>query len=159
MKNLRIKLVLIGAAILVSAQSFSQSILDSGAVIVFEKEIHDFGEIEFDADGRCVFVFTNTGNEPLIISEAKKSCGCTIPSWSKEPIAPGETGRIDVKYDTKRVGNFAKSVTIKSNAINTPVHVIKIKGTVLPKAESGIPFNNVGPMISASNQNLLISSL
>lgn len=97
--------------------------------ISFEKEVIDYGTIEQGADGKREFVFTNTGKEPLIISNAKGSCGCTVPTWSREPIAPGEEGVIKVKYDTKRVGPFTKSVTISSNAKNS-TKVLKIKGVV-----------------------------
>ena len=61
-------------------------------------------------------MFTNTGKEPLIIEKAKGSCGCTVPEWPKEPIAPGETAVIKINYDEKRVGPYTKSITITSNA-------------------------------------------
>ena len=92
--------------------------IEKGAKIEFAKQTHDYGSIKYDADPYCTFEFKNTGNEPLIISNAKGSCGCTVPEWSKEPIAPGATGSIRVKYDTKRPGPINKSITIDSNAIN-----------------------------------------
>ena len=92
-----------------------------GAEISFDKETHDYGVMKQHANGECVFVFTNTGTEPLIISNAKGSCGCTVPSWPREPIAPGATGELKVKYDTKRIGMINKSVTIQSNADNNYV--------------------------------------
>src|SRR5688500_1221920 len=73
-----------------------------GAIITVDKEVHDYGTIEQGANGECVFTVTNTGTEPLLISECRGSCSCTIPSWPKEPIKPGETARIVVKYDTNR---------------------------------------------------------
>ena len=90
--------------------------------IVFEENVIDLGEfMQYDdPSSRCEFLFTNTGKEPLIISKAKGSCGCTVPEWPKEPIMPGENGVIKVNYDEKRVGSFNKSVTITSNAKNTP---------------------------------------
>jgi hypothetical protein len=97
--------------------------------ITFEKTTHDYGTIENGANGVYEFKFTNTGKEPLIISRAKGSCGCTVPSWPSEPILPGESGTISVKYDTKRTGPINKSVTITSNA-STPTAVLRIKGTV-----------------------------
>ena len=118
--------------------------IESGAKIEFSKETHDYGTIKYGADGSCVFEFKNTGNEPLIISNAKGSCGCTVPEWPKEPIAPGEKGKITVKYDTKRPGAINKSVTITSNASNEPTKVIRIKGNVLPAPEGGAPVNNSG---------------
>ncbi len=97
--------------------------------IKFEQKTIDYGTIDQGADGNREFVFTNTGKEPLIITNAKGSCGCTVPTWPREPIAPGETGVIKVKYDTKRVGPFTKTVTLSSNA-KTPTEVLHIKGVV-----------------------------
>ena len=118
--------------------------IEKGAKIEFMKETHDYGSIKYDADPYCTFEFKNTGNEPLIISNAKGSCGCTVPEWSKEPIAPGAAGSIRVKYDTKRPGPINKSVTIDSNAINEPSKIIRIKGEVGPAPEGGAPVNNIG---------------
>jgi len=109
--------------------------IEKGPKIQFNKEVHDYGIIEFSADPYCTFEFKNTGNEALLITEARGSCGCTVPDWPKEPIAPGATGTIKVTYDTKRVGSFQKSVTITSNAVNEPTKVINIKGEVLPQEE------------------------
>lgn len=103
--------------------------------ISFEKEIHDFGTFNQHGDGAYEFTFTNNGNAPLIISNAKGSCGCTVPVWPKEPIAPGQSNVIKVKYDTKRIGAFNKSVTISSNSITAPTKVIRIKGKTLAVAE------------------------
>merc|ERR1711991_549120 len=88
------------------------------AKISFDKSTHDYGQIEQHANGECVFVFTNIGNSPLKITNAKGSCGCTVPQWPREEIAPGETGEIKVRYDTKRIGMINKTVTIQSNAMN-----------------------------------------
>lgn len=118
--------------------------IEKGAKIEFNKEVHDYGNIKYDAEPYCSFEFKNTGDEPLIISNAKGSCGCTVPEWPKEPIAPGAKGIIRVKYDTKRPGPINKSVTITSNAINEPNKVIRIKGEVGPAPETGIPVNNSG---------------
>jgi hypothetical protein len=73
---------------------------------------------------------TNTGDQPLIISECKRSCGCTTPKCDTAPIPPGKTSVIQVHYDTNRVGPINKSVTITSNATNAPSKVVNIKGTV-----------------------------
>ena len=99
--------------------------------ISFEKEIHDFGTFEQNGNGTYEFKFTNTGEAPLIISNSKGSCGCTVPIWPKAPIAPGASDVIKVKYDTKRIGAFNKSVTITSNAVTNPTQVIRIKGKTL----------------------------
>jgi hypothetical protein len=103
--------------------------------ITFENETHDYGTIKQGADGSCEFKFKNTGKEPLIISNAKGSCGCTVPTYPKEPIMKGETGLIKVHYDTKRVGAFTKTVTINSNA-KTDTKVLTIKGLVEASDES-----------------------
>ena len=97
----------------------------------FESEVVDYGTIEHNSDGNREFKFTNTGKEPLIISDAKGSCGCTTPNWPKEPIRPGETGVIKVKYATDRIGACEKTITLTSNAA-TPSKVLKIKGVVNP---------------------------
>ena len=96
---------------------------------VYEKEVLDYGTIEYDADGTREFKFKNTGKEPLIIYSATGSCGCTVPTAPKEPIKPGEIGVIKVHYDTKRVGSFEKTVTVSSNG-KTASKTLKIKGTV-----------------------------
>lgn len=100
------------------------------AKIQFEEETIDYGEITKGSDGVRVFKFTNTGNAPLVIENVTSSCGCTIPKKPEEPIMPGETGEIEVKYDTKRVGPIRKTVTVYSNA-DEPTKALKIKGKVL----------------------------
>lgn len=103
-----------------------------GAGMVFVSETIDYGTVAANSDGKREFVFTNNGNKPLIITNATGSCGCTVPTYSKEPIAPGAKGVIGVKYDTSRAGQpFTKTVTITSNATGTPSKVLTIKGNVL----------------------------
>ncbi|MEN8124115.1 MAG: DUF1573 domain-containing protein [Bacteroidota bacterium] len=104
----------------------------TGPVFEFENEVIDYGDILKNSDGNRVFKFKNVGKSPLIISYIKSSCGCTVPSKPKEPIMPGETGEIKVKYATNRVGPFSKTVTINSNAFE-PKKVLSIKGRVLEK--------------------------
>lgn len=109
--------------------------------ITFETDVHDFGTLPKGAPCVYEFGFKNTGKEPLIISDAQKSCGCTVPSFPKEPIAPGASGVIKVQYDSNRSGVFTKSVTIVSNAKNSP-KVITIKGKIdTPPAEDVFPGN------------------
>lgn len=103
---------------------------EGGAQIVFENETVDYGTIVQGADGNREFVFTNTGNEPLIISSCKGSCGCTVPKCPTEPILPGETSKIKVKYDTNRLGKVTKTVTVTSNA-GEPVKTVKIVVNVI----------------------------
>lgn len=102
----------------------------TGPVFEFETKVIDYGEIAMNSDGNRVFKFTNVGKSPLIISNVKGSCGCTVPTKPEEPIMPGETGEIKVKYATNRIGPFSKTVTITSNAYE-PTIVLKIKGRVL----------------------------
>ncbi len=111
-----------------------------------DKEVHDYGTIENGADGVCVFTVTNTGNAPLIISTCKGSCGCTVPKCTREPIAPGATSEIQVKYDTKRTGMINKTVTITSNAVNEARKTVRIKGKVLPKPTGGAPTTTGAPV-------------
>jgi len=99
-------------------------------VMNFEKTEHDFGTITQGTPQETVFNFTNTGNAPLIITNATSSCGCTVPKFSKEPIMPGDSGTIEVKYDTSRIGGFSKTITIYSNA-NQKLKRIRIKGIVM----------------------------
>jgi hypothetical protein len=103
--------------------------------IVFESEVHDFGTIPYGGNGTYDFKFSNTGKSPLIISNARGSCGCTVPKWPKEPVGKGQSGAINVQYDTKRPGPFTKTVTISSNA-KTSTKVITIKGTVEPAEQT-----------------------
>ncbi|WP_417942491.1 DUF1573 domain-containing protein [Flavobacterium sp. RS13.1] len=103
-----------------------------GAGMVFENETIDYGTIAHNSDGNRQFVFVNNGTKPLIITNTQGSCGCTVPTTPKEPIAPGAKGVIGVKYATDRVGAFTKTVTVTSNAEGQPTKTLTIKGTVLP---------------------------
>lgn len=110
---------------------------DKVAKIKFETETIDYGTIEKGANGVRVFEFTNTGDAPLIITKVKSTCGCTVPSWPKEPIMPGQTGQITVKYDTNRVMPFRKTITVSSNA-EMPTVALKIKGNVIDPSKSSV---------------------
>ena len=104
--------------------------------------VHDYGTIEKGADGQCYFVFTNTGNEPLIIEKATSSCGCTVPNPPRYPILTGQKDSISVKYDTKRLGGINKTITVTSNASNSPV-TLQITGNVV-ESSPALPENNTG---------------
>ncbi len=107
--------------------------------ITFEHEVWDFGEVPEGPKVRHDFWFTNTGKEPLIIHQVRTSCGCTSPFWPKEPILPGQKGKITVEYNTKgRPGPFHKAITIYSNA-KTPTKVIYIKGVVVRQEQATSP--------------------
>ncbi len=103
----------------------------TGPAIEFTSQVVDYGEIERGSDGVRTFEFVNSGNQPLVISKVYSSCGCTIPKKPEAPIAPGDKGEIQVKYDTNRVGPIRKTITVNSNAESTPIVSLKIKGTVL----------------------------
>ncbi len=103
-----------------------------GPIFQFENEIIEYGDIAQNSDGNRVFKFKNIGQGPLIIKNIKSSCGCTVPKKPEEPIMPGETGEIKVKYATNRVGPFSKTITITSNAFASQ-KIVRIKGRVLEK--------------------------
>ncbi|MBO6879026.1 MULTISPECIES: DUF1573 domain-containing protein [Winogradskyella] len=131
MKNL-IAILFVG---LISLGSFAQE--KKVAKIEFKTDVIDYGTIEKGADGVRTFEFTNTGNAPLIISSVKSTCGCTVPKKPKGPIMPGETGEIEVKYDTNRVNPIRKTITVISNA-ETPTVALKIKGLVVDPDKTSV---------------------
>jgi hypothetical protein len=119
----------------INTQSFSQTKTSdtknpNAAVITFEKTVYDYGTIANGANPNFEFKFKNTGKEPLIISNCQASCGCTIPVCPKEPILPGRTGIIKGTYATTRTGKINKTITVTSNAKNSPIPV-SISGEVL----------------------------
>ena len=124
----------IALVLFVGLIGFTLTAQEKAAKIEFKTETVDYGEVTQGSDGVRVFEFTNTGEAPLIISRVSSSCGCTIPKKPEEPIMPGKTGEIQVKYDTNRTGPIRKAITVISNA-QTPTKVLKIKGEV--KAADG----------------------
>lgn len=97
--------------------------------LAFKTTLIDKGNIAYGADESFIFEFKNNGKIPIIISNVVAGCGCTTPEKPTEPIAPGKTGKIVVKYDTKRVGEFTKTVSVSSNVNDIPI-IITIKGNV-----------------------------
>jgi len=114
-------------------------------VMSFEAIEIDYGVIEHNADPYREFHFTNTGNAPLVISNAKGSCGCTVPEWSKAPVLPGESDIIKVRYATDRIGKFHKTITLTTNDAEG-THVLKIKGEVL-KDDAGDSVPTAAPSV------------
>lgn len=109
----------------------SETVVDPNVpVFEFESDVIDYGKIEQNADGVRTFKFKNTGKSPLTISRIQSTCGCTVPTKPTEPIMPGATGEIEVKYATNRVGGFSKTITVYSNA-SEPTKRLRIKGIVL----------------------------
>lgn len=107
--------------------------------MAFTDASHDFGSIPEGPDATYVFTFKNMGKEPIIVQKAQPSCGCTVPSFSGEPVPPGATGNINVAYHTKgRPNAFTKTISVISNA---GTKVLTIKGTVEKAPSSSVPEN------------------
>lgn len=103
----------------------------------FDMDAHDFGTVPEGPAAEHTFTFTNTGDEPINLQTVKASCGCTTPSWSKEPVLPGQKGEIKASYATqRRPGNFTKSITVVSDA---GTKVLTIKGNVEPAPTGSVP--------------------
>ena len=136
MKKLLLSLVLVTGFTVANAQNgiindAPKTVESTNVTIDFVSKVVDYGTIEHNADGVRKFVFTNNGTEPLLIKNAKGSCGCTVPTWPREAIAPGATAEIGVKYATNRVGKFTKTITLTTNASKKPV-ILTVKGVVNP---------------------------
>lgn len=125
--------------LLFSCSNLAQDLNDTNdlGVFHFEEEIIDYGTIQQNDNGIRTFTFTNRGRAPIVISKVKTTCGCTVPTYPKQAILPGETGSIEIKYATNRVGKFSKTITVFSNA-DTKEKKLKIKGNVLGKAKSTV---------------------
>lgn len=117
-----------------------------GPKLEFETETVDFGTIAQDSEPFRTIKIKNVGDEPLLITNARGSCGCTVPTVPKKPIAPGESAEMKVRYDTKRLGAINKTVTLTTNEKNA-MKTIRVVGKIQPKPE-GTPtkesniFNN-----------------
>ena len=145
------QMMLMMAFLFVSAGLFAQDEDKKGAYMQFDESVvndkgqvvYDYGEVVHNGDGTSVFRFKNTGNEPLVLSKVRSSCGCTVPAWPRKPIMPGEEETIEVDYDTRRMGRIYKSISIYSNAKNSPI-IARIKGQVVkeenltPKKETSL---------------------
>ena len=136
------KTIILSLSLLFTGLTTKAQVVQTGsAEMTFNKEMHDYGTIKQGANGDSEFTFTNTGAAPLILSDVKPVCGCTIPEWPKHPIKPGESGKIVLHYDTKRIGAFSKSVTIFAN-IEGGSQILRIKGTVEAEENAGAPVKN-----------------
>lgn len=136
-----------GLSINAQDQLATTKIDENAPIFKFENEVVDYGEIARNSDGVKILKFTNVGKSPLIITNVKGSCGCTVPTRPKEPIMPGDTGEIEIKYATNRIGAFSKTVTITSNATKPSV-VIQVKGKVLNDEESALLLEKKKSIIS-----------
>lgn len=119
---------------LLSAFAMGVMMMSAQAVIKFEKTSYNYGKFTEDHPQTCVFKFTNTGDQPLVIHQAFASCGCTVPTFTKESIAPGKSGEIKVVYNGKGKlpGHFKKTVSVRSNATNSLVRIY-IEGEMVEK--------------------------
>ena len=140
------KIILITAAVFsVLSNAYSQNVPAAnqknsetkvkvnGPVAKFDKTEFDFGDLIQNSPGTASFVLSNEGNEPLIISSAVASCGCTNLNYSKDPVLPGKSVSISATYNAAVLGNFIKSITVRTNAGEQPV-VLQIKGKVVAKS-------------------------
>jgi len=123
----------------------------NGPEIEFNKMVHDYGTIIEGANGECEFEFKNVGSEPLVLSNVSSSCGCTVPNWPKDPVMPGKTAVIKVKYNTNRTGAISKTVTVYSNAVENSKVTLRIAGQVKPKQEEALPEKQQSPMQQNTN--------
>lgn len=113
---------------------------EGGPVMSFESMVVDYGTIQQNAEPLRKLKFTNTGDAPLVIQNARGSCGCTVPTWPKKPIMPGESSELEIRYATNRIGKFSKTVTLTTNEVGSEPHVVKVQGTVLKAdAEESVP--------------------
>jgi hypothetical protein len=138
--TIAISLVLIAAGGLFAQATEPVQVVDNpnAPEISFDKMVHDYGTIPFGGDGVCTFTFTNTGKEPLILQQPQSSCGCTVPTWPKEPVLPGGSSEIQVTYNTKKAGPINKTITVRSNAKTNTV-VLRITGKVEPQPLEQLP--------------------
>jgi len=120
---------------------------DNTPIFKFKSEVVNYGDIARNSDGIKVLKFTNVGKSPIIITNVKGSCGCTVPTSPKEPIMPGEEGEIEIKYATNRIGPFSKTVTISSNAVRSNI-VIPVKGRVLNDEDSQLLLKKLKTVVS-----------
>lgn len=122
-------------ALSITSFSFAQNPDNAKAlgILTFKTNVIDYGTVEKGTDKLRVFTFTNTGKAPVLISKVKTSCGCTVPSYPKKPILPGESASIDITYNTNRIGQFTKTITVMSNA-EEALQRLTIKGKVVAKS-------------------------
>jgi hypothetical protein len=131
------KYLLLVVALGLAVGAFAQSAKVNGPVIAFEKKTHDFGQIVQGDKVEQVFKFTNTGTEPLIITNVQVTCGCTTPKgWPRDPIQPGGKGEITIAFNSAgKIGRQDKVVTIVSNAANADEAKISFTTQVVEKKE------------------------
>jgi hypothetical protein len=120
--------------------------------ISFDYLVYDYGTILEGDPGTCEFTFKNTGKEPLVLSNVYSSCGCTVPDWPKDPIMPGKSSTIKVKYATSRIGGINKTITVVSNAAENPKVTLRITGNVKKKEAVAVPEKEQNQMAMPANK-------
>ena len=124
-KAIIIATILLAATLQMSAQEAA------APKIAFEETVFNFDTIMQNGNTEHVFRFANEGNAPLLVTSAFSSCGCVVPEWPKEPIAPKASGSVKVKYNTSKTGHFTKVIIVKSNDTASPKTVLRINGIVV----------------------------
>lgn len=128
--------LLLSVAVMAQESNQAVELTPPGPYIKFTEMSHDFGDIEQGDKVQHVFEFTNSGDAPIVISNVLTTCGCTAPNWPRDPIAPGESSKIEVTFNSAgKIGHQNKVITIMSNATNNPERV-KIVTNILPKSDS-----------------------
>jgi len=120
-------------------------------VLKFTQETHDFGKIEQGKPVTYVFEFKNTGADPVVINDAAASCGCTKPSWTREPVMPGKTGSVSATFNAAAAGPFNKSVTVTSNAEGGQT-VLYLKGEVVTQKDATVAAPAAAPVDKAKEK-------
>jgi hypothetical protein len=154
MKRLLIVLILMGSVTFLQAQNTTRKdAKTSGTQMKFKSMRYDFGDIFKGSKGTYVFKFKNNGKTPLLLAKPESSCGCTVASWPKAPIMPGDSSEIKVTYNTSFEGAFNKTVVVNSN--NKKPVVLHIRGRVVPRPAAMIPVKDTagGATPEAKNKN------
>ncbi len=142
----KIGILILFAFFVVQIQAQQKTTKASGAVLKFNETSYNFKKIYFKSDGTHNFKFVNAGKEPLLLSRPRSSCGCTVPTWPKAPILPGDSGVVKVTYNTHIIGRFNKTVTVYSN-MQKPV-VLHIRGEVIPRPKPLLPVKQADKEVS-----------
>ena len=140
MKRVLLAFVLLLGTTVYAQQDTAKHVNPNAPKIKFKEEAHEFGTIVEGPQATYDFHFKNEGKEPLVLSNVRASCGCTVPTWPKEPVLPGKESVITATYNTQgRVGKFTKTITVESNA-DGGNKVVTITGEVIkPEADKSIP--------------------
>lgn len=126
----------------VAAAAERDAVASKFPVLEFDKKEHDFGEIEKNTPVETTFSYTNTGDAPLVITDIKSSCGCTVPQdWSREPLEPGDSGKFTVKFNGSGANKVSKSITVTANT-EKGTEIVKITAFVKPDPNAVKPKTN-----------------